>query len=468
MLNRLGAKDFAIPDRILELYDQQMMNKIKHAVQTRHKINYRSGYELRNIENGESTIWYKNLNGPWMDKLSKTKKWLQEQEELRLQGAHIDRPNTKWVFQKHMLVDLKVILDRQPLQIGLGRLPDWLRNKHEVMSLDNYNNNLCLFRCIAVYQGADRRFNTRRARELAQSFRAAYPKLPFITLKEFHLLEKHFKQGIAAYSVTNSGDFVLTHTPSHYDKVSYPTMNVGVYESHAFLILDINKVSNNFTCGECMARFTQSCHLTRHINTCKRGRTEIKCPGNRILAPESAFEKAFYPEGGFGVKACCWLEHLSRESGKHIHHQRCGHGGELIVEGAPVDGYHPETKTVFQFHGCHWHGCIQCFPHPEQRTEVIHVDKNGNETTRKIAYLKTLARSEVIRNSGYNLVERWEHERPRPWWNGKLPPKRNETYPHVIVFDFEAYQDKTKASNLTRDLSYESEHVPISVSIADT
>ena len=237
LLNRLGAEDFAIPDRILELYDRgqhgmigrgrrtrrwllknnlakslvpQMMNKIKHAVQTRHKINYRSGYELRNVENGEYVFWYTNLNSPWMDKLSKTKKWLQEQEELRLQGAQIDRPNTKWVFQRHMLVDLKVILDRQPLQIGLGRLPDWLRNKHEVMSLDNCNDNLCLFRCMAVYRGADRRFNTRRTKELAQSFWAAYPELPFITLKKFHLLEKHFKQGIAAYSVTNAGDFIFS------------------------------------------------------------------------------------------------------------------------------------------------------------------------------------------------------------------------------------------------------------------
>ena len=66
------------------------------------------------------------------------------------------------------------------------------------------------------------------------------------------------------------------------------------------------------------------------------------------------------------------------------------------------------------------------------------------------------------------MVERWEHEGLRPWWNDKLPPKRNETYPHAIVFDFESYQDKTKASNPTRDLSYKSEHVPISVSNADT
>ena len=79
-----------------------------------------------------------------------------------------------------------------------------------------------------------------------------------------------------------------------------------------------------------------------------------------------------------------------------------------------------------------------------------------------------MARSEQIRHLGYNLVERWEHEQPSPWLGCKLPRKQNETYPHAIVYDFESYQDKTKASNPTRDLSYESEHVPISVSIADT
>ena len=99
---------------------------------------------------------------------------------------------------------------------------------------------------------------------------------------------------------------------------------------------------------------------------------------------------------------------------------------------------------------------------------MICIDRKGNEITREAAYQKTLKRSEVIRFLGYRLVEKWEHEEPRPWWNGRIPQKRNETYPHAIIYDFEAYQDKTKASNPTRDLSYESEHVPISVSIADT
>ena len=353
-----------------------MMNKIKQAVQTRHKINYRNAFELRNVENGETMVYYTNTNSPWLDRLSKTKEWLTKQEELRLQGEKINSPNTKWVFEKHLFIDVKVILDRQPLQIGLGRLPDWIRNKREVISLDTFNDNLCIFRCLAVHRGANKQFNTRRVRELAQSFFFfIYPKLPFITLQQFNLLEKHFKQGIAAYSVTNACDFILTHTPSHYDKVSHPTMYIGLYEGHAFLITDINKVTNNYTCGECMARFTRADNLNRHTKTCTRGRTNIECPGNRILAPESAFEKAFYPEGSFGIKATCWLEYVSRQSGTHIHHHRCGHGGERLVGGATVDGYHPETKTVFQFHGCHWHGCIKCFPNPEQRTEVIHVVK---------------------------------------------------------------------------------------------
>ena len=139
-----------------------------------------------------------------------------------------------------------------------------------------------------------------------RSFFAVHTKLRgndnVITLQQFHLLERHFKQGTDAYTVTDDGDFVLSYTPSHYDKVGHSTMTVGIYDAHAFLITDINKVANKYTCGECLARFTRAADLTRHSKTCTRGRTNIVCPGNRILAPESAFEKEFYPDASFGIK----------------------------------------------------------------------------------------------------------------------------------------------------------------------
>ena len=66
------------------------------------------------------------------------------------------------------------------------------------------------------------------------------------------------------------------------------------------------------------------------------------------------------------------------------------------------------------------------------------------------------------------MVEKWEHEAPAPWTTARCLEEQTETYPHVIVYDFESYQDKTKAACPTQDLSFESEHIPISVSIADT
>ena len=56
------------------------------------------------------------------------------------------------------------------------------------------------------------------------------------------------------------------------------------------------------------------------------------------------------------------------ETRKHIHHKMRRHGGERMVnvwvlnekvkktpESFMVDVYEPETNTVYQFHGCHWH-----------------------------------------------------------------------------------------------------------------
>ena len=62
------------------------------------------------------------------------------------------------------------------------------------------------------------------------------------------------------------------------------------------------------------------------------------------------------------------LRHIAIEAGKHIIHKMCGDGGERMVnvwvlndkcKKTPasflVDRYEPETNTVYQFHGCHWH-----------------------------------------------------------------------------------------------------------------
>ena len=423
--------------------------------------------------------WYNRELGesPWFETLVAAREWVSRQEEARL--ANPDRPNTKWSYELTKSVYVKVILDRHPLFLGLGRLPDWLRNKHGVLSLDTYNDNLCLFRCIAVHWGATPKRNMRKTRELEKSFFTQRPDLRNrLTDKHLSLLEKHFKQGIAAYEVHPNGDFILTHVPANYAQVGISLLNMGLYYGHAFLITDLKQVANTYTCGDCQARFTKACNLARHVaNNCSRGQTKINCPNNQIKSPASTYERAFYPEQTCSFVAIKWLEWESKKRGIHIHHARCGHGGEREILGARVDGYHPESKTVFQFHGCLWHGCEKCYPEERQglvlqktrQGKVIpRLDTEKRPMSRKIAYELTLMRTQFLRKEGYRVVEKWEHEKPTPWANTSCPKVETETYPHAIVYDFESYQDTSKAVRPTSDLFYESEHVPISVSLADT
>ena len=119
---------------------------------------------------------------------------------------------------------------------------------------------------------------------------------------------------------------------------------------------------------------------------------------------------------------------MSEETGKHIHHALCGHGGERVIrdsegnEISKVDGYEPTTKTIYQYHGCKWHGCT-CL---ENRTNV---DKNR--------YLSLQPKwKSFFKKRGYNVVSVWECEKPpkkKQFFNVEFTP-----YPHYIVFDFEA------------------------------
>ena len=343
-----------------------------------------SQVELRNMVDGKKFSYYQNLGtSPWLGTLTASQNWVKQQEELRLENQR--RPNTQWAYEKTLMLYVKVILDRQPLFLGLGRLPDWLRNKHGILSLDTFRDNLCFFRCIAVHRGAHVRDNIRRTRELAEAFFAQRPGLRNrLTDKHLPLLEKHFKQGIAAYTVQPNGDFLLTHLPANYVKVGRPVLTMGLYEGHAFLIRDIKQVTHKYTCGDCQARFTQSDNLVRHATSrCSRGQTKINCPNQRIRAPASAYERAFYPDNRCSFIGTKWLEWEAKQRNIHIHHARCGHGGERYILGAPVDGYHPETKTIFQFHGCFWHGCQKCYPYASQRKEVVRRDRQGRAITRK-------------------------------------------------------------------------------------
>jgi hypothetical protein len=41
--------------------------------------------------------------------------------------------------------------------------------------------------------------------------------------------------------------------------------------------------------------------------------------------------------------------------------QHALNGGEINICGAKVNGFNKDSNTVYQFHGCVWHGCLECY-----------------------------------------------------------------------------------------------------------
>ena len=143
----------------LNVLTPQMMDKIRDSVHNRFEINYSYIRLLRNIETNKTLVWFQDRQkSPW---------FATQQEERRLGGENINRPNTKFVFEKHFSVQIKIIFDQQPLQVGEGCLPNWLRTKKGLIAFDNFDDNLCVFRCLAVHHGAHKKNNLRKTKTLA-------------------------------------------------------------------------------------------------------------------------------------------------------------------------------------------------------------------------------------------------------------------------------------------------------------
>ena len=101
-------------------------------------------------------------------------------------------PNT-YAFDSYISVQIKVILDNQPLHVGEGRLPKRLRTEKGLYPLDTFNDNFCVFRCLAVHRGAHKKNNLRITRRLGHNIFSQYMKFQ---MHQSPCTKEHFIQGV--------------------------------------------------------------------------------------------------------------------------------------------------------------------------------------------------------------------------------------------------------------------------------
>ena len=115
-----------------------------------------------------------------------------------------------------------------------------------------------------------------------------------------------------------------------------------------------------------------------------------------IIPPEG------YPnQKNYSIKAVRWLQSEAKTRGIELKHAL--NGGEQRINGHYVDGYHEESRTVFEFYGCYWHGCSIHFP---DRNRVQH----HHCLAMHQLYVQTIGQSEELRRAGYHVVEFWESD----------------------------------------------------------
>lgn len=113
------------------------------------KVGY--SYYLLDRELAQRIVRYKNIvTSDRFLKLEDAMTWLREIENTRL-SLVVDTYKSGLVFDGFEEVSVKVIFDTTPM-IGNGLLPDWIRTKKTILSVDTFEDNLCVFRCVALGQ----------------------------------------------------------------------------------------------------------------------------------------------------------------------------------------------------------------------------------------------------------------------------------------------------------------------------
>jgi hypothetical protein len=125
---------------------------------------------------------------------------------------------------------------------------------------------------------------------------------------------------------------------------------------------------------------------------------------NHFMKPNTI---AMVPSHGYNVESFSkasieWLDFTAHDRRIYIRHALNHPDGEKKIGSFRVDGFHEETRTIFEFNGCLFHGCQRCHD-----PEDIHPHL---EFPMKRLYERTKDRQKYLENLDYEVIVIWECE----------------------------------------------------------
>ena len=299
-LTGLDMRD--LHDQLFLLFDQQTTAAFK--------VNVSFGFVLREKENDRLRYYHSSNNccGRYLEEpalITNRADFDSFLERIRepdiLQWAIAQRPNSDWVCElvTNATFFLNKIVDHPIGCVGVT-LPDYLKHNKAIVGLEKdhhrnatYNDNLCLFRCLALHQGCD----VRRLETTVVTLYAKYTDIPVhdfagVPVDELDKVETKFKTNVCVYQLVEIADGKTTaelvrRSMGHYAD----TMNMNLHETHYSYIRDIGKYCHSYRCRKCGdSLWKRPWELHRHESTCEAGVNRIY-KGGVYRPPSSVFER---------------------------------------------------------------------------------------------------------------------------------------------------------------------------------
>ncbi|UMM20086.1 hypothetical protein L5515_015446 [Caenorhabditis briggsae] len=170
---------------------------------------------------------------------------------------------------------MAVKITRLDFPIGAPiNLPQYILDSTSIISLQNVDNNMCFWYCIAVAVADEECRKDRASRKAKQLFKNFYGAEKRVTnyvgfdyVNELDKYEK-FNEKYAINIVSYYEDGTISYVRKSSYNASRKPIYLNLYLNHFSYITDLSKLFSIFMCQRCGSKFRDNFNLDRHRETC--------------------------------------------------------------------------------------------------------------------------------------------------------------------------------------------------------